>query len=90
MEYHKFFSRYEKSIIIDLVYIELITIYTCICKYKSYSFQKMLDIPLLIQGDIHMTELERLLRVYFEKEIVEFEAKCENCQKILNHLKELN
>ena len=49
----------------------------------------MLDIPLLIEKDIDNIDLTSLLKIHFEKEIIKFETKCENCHKIVNHMKEI-
>ena len=64
--------------------------FTCLCQYESYSFQNIMDIPLLLPKDIKAIDLEILLLEYFKYEILEFETICEKCKKILNHKKDLN
>ena len=43
-----FFKSRENSIIVDIFYNQIINIFTCSCGFESYSFQKLLDIPLLL------------------------------------------
>ena len=51
-EYHNFFLSRENSIIVDIFYNQMINIFTCACGFESYSFQKLLDIPLLLPNKI--------------------------------------
>ena len=50
-EFHTFFNQREKSIITELFYSQLITTITCPCGYISYTFMKILDIPLLLNSN---------------------------------------
>ena len=43
-----FFSKRKSSFIIKWFYTQLINIYTCDYGEETYSFQKILDIPLLL------------------------------------------
>ena len=89
-EFNEFFKKREDSIIGDLFYSTIMSKFTCLCQYESYSFQNIMDIPLLLPNDIKVIDLERLLTEYFKSEILEFENICEKCKKILNHKKDLN
>ena len=51
-EFHKLFLRRENSFIIDTFYTQLITIFNCKCEFETYSFQKVLDIPLMIKWSL--------------------------------------
>ncbi len=46
-EYHNFFLRREKSIIIDIFYGEYCNTFKCFCGYETYSFEKVFDVPVL-------------------------------------------
>lgn len=47
-DYHNFFQKREKSIILDLFYGEYCNGFVCNCGYETFSFEKMLDIPILL------------------------------------------
>ena len=87
-EYHNFFKSRENSIIVDIFYNQIINIFTCTCGFESYSFQKLLDIPLLLPNKDYKTSLSSLINEYFKEEELEWSSKCENCKKPdLKHLK---
>ena len=89
-EYHNFFISRENSLIIDIFYNQIINIFTCSCKFESYSFQKLLDIPLLLPNKKFKTDLSSLIKEYFKEEEIEWGTKCENCQKPgLKHFKKI-
>ena len=90
-DFHLNFSRREKSIITDIFYAQIVNIYTCQCKNEIYSFQKILDFPLLFPNKLksYFISLYDLLKLYFSVEYIDFETKCDKCQKILKHKKEL-
>ena len=90
-DFHENFTRREKSIITDIFYAQIVNIYTCQCKAMIYSFQKILDFPLLFPEKVYNDEISlfELLRLYFSKEVVDFENKCDRCRKIEKHKKEL-
>ena len=89
-EFTEYFKKRENSLIYDLFYSTIISKFTCLCQYQSYSFQNIMDIPLLLPKDNKVIELERLLSEYFKNEILEFETICPKCKKILNHKNDLN
>ena len=89
-EYHKFFIERENSIIIDIFYIQIINIFTCKCGFESYSFQKFLDIPLLLPMKQRETDLISLIKVYLKEERLDWSAKCEKCKNAhLEHIKKI-
>ena len=90
-DFHINFSRREKSIITEIFYSQIVNIYTCQCKSMIFSFQKILDFPLLFPEKIKndVIQLYDLLKLYFAEEYIDFENKCEKCKKIAKHKKEL-
>ena len=88
-EYAKNFTEREKSIITETFYSQIITTFTCKCRFNNYSFQKLLDFPLLLPKNINQIDIISLLKIYCQTEIIDFERKCENCHKIEQHQKEI-
>ena len=87
-DYHNFYISRENSIIVDIFYNQIINIFTCACGFESYSFQKLLDIPLLLPMKQFKVDLESLIKEYFKEEELDWSAKCEKCNKEgLKHLK---
>ena len=87
-EFDDFFRKRENSLIMDSFYGQLINIFICECGYETYSFQKILDLPLLLNksGKVGIKEL---LDDYFKGEKIKFESKCENCFKKEIHKKKI-
>ena len=89
-EYHNFFLSRENSIIIDTFYIQMINIFTCQCGFESYSFQKLLDIPLLLMMKKSQTDLISLIKEYLKEEEIDLSSKCEKCNKTnITHFKKI-
>ena len=91
IEFDELFRKRESSIVMDSFYGQIINIFTCQCNYKDYSFQKVLDLPLLLNNkysNYSNPSLNELLDEYFSIEEIEFEVKCENCKKRRTHTKE--
>ena len=65
----------------DSFYGQIINIFTCKCGKISYSFEKILDLPLLLNKRSMYLSIEQLLDDYFQEEEIYFEAKCEKCKK---------
>ena len=86
-EFDKKFREKENSIISENFYSQLLTSYICECQSIKYSFQKISDIPLLLPENKKEASLNEMLYTYFSGEKVEFEYKCKNCNKIVQHLK---
>ena len=90
-DFFKNFSKREKSIVTDLFYAQIVNIFTCECKSEIYSFQKILDFPLLFPEKINdnIIALNELLKLYFETEYIDFDINCEKCQNKGKHKKEI-
>lgn len=65
-------SIWEKSIIIEIFYSTVITTYKCLCQYISYSSQKIIIFPLLLNNNKDKIELEDILNVYSKYDMIEF------------------
>ena len=85
-EFDDLFRGRESSIVMDSFYGQIINIFTCKCGLQTFSFQKVLDLPLLLQGG--NASIYDLLNDYFEDETIQFETKCENCGSKTKHKKE--
>ena len=79
-QFDQFFRKRENSLIMDVFYGQLINIFICECGKESYSFEKILDLPLLLKRNCSHSTKE-LLDDYFEDEEIKFETKCEKCGK---------
>jgi len=89
-EFDEVFRKRENSLIMDVFYGQLINIFRCECNFETYSFEKILDLPLLLKKEIsYSTNIEDLLKDYFECERIKFETKCEKCGKKEWHTKEI-
>ena len=88
-EFFNNFKERENSIINDLFYSQIITSFKCKCGAEIYSFQKLLDFPLLIPENVKRINIKDLLNIYFKSELVDFEKKCDKCQQIAKHKKEM-
>ena len=87
-EFDENFRGRENSIVMDSFYAQIINIFTCKCGHMDYSFQKVLDLPLLLQTS-NIVSINNLLEDYFEEEEIKFETKCEKCGKKRVHKKEV-
>ena len=83
------FQEREKSIITELFYAQIISTFICECESTTYSFQKILDFPLLLPENTPNIDIKELLKNYFKSEKIDFEIKCEKCEKVLQHTKEI-
>ena len=88
-EFDALFRSRENSIIIDTFYGQIINIFTCLCGYETYSFQKVLDLPLLLPERDSPISLNLLLDEYFEGDNIQFSDKCKKCNKKTMHKKEI-
>ena len=87
-EFDEVFRKRENSLIMDVFYGQLINIFKCECDFETYSFEKILDLPLLLQKRTNI-DIKDLLKDYFECERIKFETKCEKCKKKEWHTKEI-
>ena len=69
-EFDENFKGRENSIIMDSFYGQIINIFTCKCGFKDYSFQKVLDLPLLLQNNNNSVKIENLLITSIVKVII--------------------
>ena len=88
-EFDELFRSRENSVIIDTFYAQIINIFKCKCGYETYSFQKIMDIPLLLPGGNVPVSLNKLLEDYFEGDEIDFREKCEKCKKKCKHQKDI-
>ena len=88
-EFDEVFRKRENSLIMDTFYGQLINIFKCECDFETYSFEKILDLPLLLQKHSSSIDIKDLLKDYFECERIKFETKCEKCKKREWHTKEI-
>ena len=91
-EYHEWYLSREDSIITSIFYAQIINTFTCECGYESYSFEKILDIPLLLPNNRNNDKLNlgNLLFNYFSGEKFKWDSKCEKClKKNLYHSKKI-
>lgn len=90
LEYDKYCLKRENSIITDIFYGQIINIYICLdCKYQTYSFEKFLDLPILLDTDPNKTKFEipDLLNDYFITEKIKWDIPCEDCKRKTYHQK---
>lgn len=90
-EFDLLFKGREDSIVIDSFYGQTVNIFTCLdCQYETYSFEKFLDIPLLLETDSYsgFTVFE-LLDAFFKNDKFKWESPCENskCKRKSYHQK---
>ena len=89
-EFDQIFRNRENSIIIDNFYGQLINIFTCTCKHQTFSFEKFLDIPLIIPFTATVSvSIKELMQNFFEDIKIQFEQKCIICHKKTNQKREL-
>ena len=91
-EYNNFYLCRENSIIVKVFYSQIMNIFKCDCGDVSYSFEKILDIPLLFPKEITNKEihLNDLLSLYFNGEKISWSLPCQKCgQKNLERDKKI-
>ena len=82
-EYHDYFLSKENSFIINIFYLQIVSIYTCQCNHITYSFGKFTNIPIILPDNMNNISLDDLLIRQFKQELVDFEDICINCRKKL-------
>ena len=85
--FHENFLNYENSIITDIYYVQLINIFTCSCGKESFSFQKLLDIPLLIPTNCRNITLKKLIENFSLEIKVNLNDSCLKCHKKKENIK---
>ncbi len=82
------------SLTTEIFYPITITTYICECNKINYVFQQWCDIPLLLPintkeietGNMKL-ELIDLIENFFKEEVIQFDTRCNQCNKILPHKK---
>ena len=85
--FHENFLNYENSIITDIYYVQLINIFICSCGKESFSFQKLLDIPLLIPTNCRNITLKKLIENFLLEIRVNLNDSCLKCHKKKENIK---
>ena len=82
-EYNDFYLCRENSIVVKIFYSQIMNVFSCECGDISYSFEKILDIPLLFPKEINNKEinLNELISIYFEGENITWNLACKKCNK---------
>ncbi len=70
----------QNSIITDIFYIQLINIFRSDCGKEFYSFQKLLDIPLLLTNINGDTNLKELIKEFMKDITVNLNEDCTICK----------
>ena len=70
--------------------MQLITTFICNCNETTYSFQKIMDMPLLLNINDNNININELLRRHFSIEYVSFNTICEKCKNKTTHKKFTN
>ena len=83
-KYDELFRSRESSIVMVSFYGQVINIFTCRC---SFSFQKVLVLPLLLNKSNLSISINELLSDYFQEEKIQFETKCYNCRNKTAHIR---
>jgi ubiquitin C-terminal hydrolase len=90
-EYDSLCKAREDSIVTDTFSSQLVNIFTCLdCNYETFSFEKYIDIPLLLEKDDPSgISMSSLLDDFFGSDKIKFESPCENsrCKKKSYHSK---
>ena len=85
-EFHNNYIRRENSAVIKNFYFQMMNIYVCSCGYETFSFDKYLDLPLLIPDQQKNYKLIDLIKYRLNSKLNEWSQKCENCKLAgLNH-----
>jgi ubiquitin C-terminal hydrolase len=90
-EYDKLFRSREDSIVTDTFYGQFINIFECLeCGLETYSFEKFLDIPILLECESYRTlKFKDLMEQFFTVEKIKWESPCDKCKKKSYHNKNL-
>ena len=89
-EFNELFKKREDSIIVDTFYLQIVNIFECKCGHKTYSFENLLDIPLIFpeKHKEKSIELYELIENYFNEEKINWNLICPGCnKKNITHIK---
>jgi ubiquitin C-terminal hydrolase len=84
--FYDYSRKKEKSIITDLFYSILGKTLKCECNKEFYVFQKLLDIPLLINNNQKEITIEALIDNFLKEILVDLNDSCSNCKKIKKNI----
>ena len=76
MKYNNYYKSRENSIITDIYYTQMINIFTCNCGKETYSFQKLLDIPLLLNNSQKEIKIEALIDNFLKELLADLNDRC--------------
>lgn len=89
-EYDKLFKEREDNIVLDTFYGQFINIHECMdCNFETYSFEKFLDLPVLLEGEGRNFSIKSLLDSFFVVDKIKWETPCEKCKRKSYHKKTL-
>ena len=88
-KYNEHYLSRENSIVTDIYYTQIINIFTCTCGRQSYSFQKLLDIPLLIPEKMREVNLDILIENFLSEIVVDLNDNCLYCKKKREKIKKI-
>jgi ubiquitin C-terminal hydrolase len=88
-EYYNMFLKREDSLIVDLFHGQICNTFSCSsCNFPSYSFEKFMDIPLIIsQNYLIKCNSSDLIDDFFKEETIDWDNFCINCKKKAKHKK---
>ena len=81
MKYNNYYKSRENSINTDIYYTQMINIITWKCGNETYSFQKILDIPLLINNNQKEITIGALIDNFLKEILVDLNDRCSKCKK---------
>lgn len=89
-EFTDYIQSIENSIITDTFNGQMQTSFICPCGSQSHTYQRFLDIPILLSEGSHQInefELEKLLMNHFKDDQIKWEVKCDDCRQKTVHRK---
>ena len=86
-KYYDYCKRHEDSYILDIFNSQIINISTCKCKFDSFSFDKLIEFPLIFNKTNKSVHVDELIEYFFEDIVVDWEIKCISCRKKRQHKK---
>ena len=78
-EYNEYYLSRENSLVTEIFYIQLINTFTCNCGYETYSFQKLVDIPLFISIEKKEFQLLDLVKDFLKEITINLNDTCIKC-----------
>lgn len=97
-DFHNLFLKREDSVVLDAFQGQFCNTFECEnCNFNSYSFEKFIDLPILLGNSVIIIEnnvsknlsLEFLLQKHFQDDRFEWSSKCDSCGKRTMHTKRI-